>query len=97
MLRVREYGETDKGTRVSYEIKRRFTRLLDFNSGQFIKTNWNLSGSGLFDSLTPDTVEFRFKTPYSVGNSGPMTIVQNLVLMVVVIGAYLTTRQWNNR
>ena len=76
ILRVREYGGPDKGTRVSYEIKRRFTRALDFNAGQFIKTNWNLSGSGLFDSLTPDTVEFRFKTPYSVGSSGSMTIVQ---------------------
>ena len=76
MLRVREYGGPDKGTRVSHEIKRRFTRALDFNAGQFIKTNWNLSGSGLFDGLTPDTVEFRFKTPHSVGSSGSMTIVQ---------------------
>ena len=30
----------------------------------------------MFDSLPPDTVEFRFKTPYSVGSSGSMTIVQ---------------------
>ena len=56
ILRVREYGGLDKGTRVSYEIKRRFTRRLGA-TGQFIKTNWNLSGSGLFDSLTPDTLE----------------------------------------
>jgi len=76
ILRVREYGGPDKGTRVSYEIKKRFTKALDFNAGQFIKTNWNLSGSGLFDGLTPDTVEFRFRTPYSVGSSGSMTIVQ---------------------
>ena len=38
MLRVREYGGPDKGTRVSYEIKRKFTRALDFNSEQYIKS-----------------------------------------------------------
>ena len=32
ILRVREYGGPDKGTRVSYEIKRKFTRALDFKS-----------------------------------------------------------------
>ena len=30
ILRVREYGGPDKGTRVSYEIKRRFTRRIRF-------------------------------------------------------------------
>ena len=32
ILRVREYGGPDKGTRVSYEIKRKFTYALDFKS-----------------------------------------------------------------
>ena len=36
MLRVREFGGPDKGTRVSYEIKRKFTRATDFK-GQYIK------------------------------------------------------------
>jgi len=71
ILRVREYGGPDKGTRVSYEIKRKFTRALDFKAGQYIKAPWK-SISGLY----PDTTEFRFRTPYSVGSSGSMTIVQ---------------------
>ena len=40
ILRVREYGGPDKGTRVSYEIKRKFTRALDFKASQYIKTPW---------------------------------------------------------
>ena len=36
MLRVREYGGPDKGTRVNYEIKRKFTRALDFKGDQYI-------------------------------------------------------------
>ena len=40
MLRVREYGGPDKGTRVNFEIKRKFTRALDFDSEQFIKSAW---------------------------------------------------------
>ena len=71
ILRVREYGGPDKGTRVSYEIKRKFTYALDFKAGQYIKVPWKS-----VNSLYPDTVEFRFRTPYSVGNSGSMTIVQ---------------------
>ena len=71
ILRVREYGGPDKGTRVSYEIKRKFTRALDFKAGQYIKTPWK-SVSDLY----PDTIEFRFKTPYSVGSSGSMVLLQ---------------------
>ena len=41
MLRVREYGGPDKGTRVSYEIKRKFTRALDFKSDN----TYNLIGN----------------------------------------------------
>ena len=35
MLRVREYGGPDKGTRVSYEIKRKFTRATDFRAAHY--------------------------------------------------------------
>ena len=61
MLRVREYGGPDKGTRVSYEIKRKFTRALDFKSGQYIQSNWATGSNGLI----PDTIEFRFRSPKS--------------------------------
>ena len=71
VLRVREFGGPDKGTRVSYEIKRKFTRALDFKAGQYIKTDWKS-----YNSLYPNTTEFRFRTPYSVGSSGSMVLVQ---------------------
>ena len=71
ILRVREYGGPDKGTRVSYEIKRKFTRALDFKAGQYIKTDWKS-----YNNLYPNTTEFRFRTPYSVGSSGSMVLVQ---------------------
>ena len=72
MLRVREYGGPDKGTSVNYEIKRKFTRALDFKSGQYLKSNWKAASDGLI----PDTVEFRFRTPHSVGTSGSMVLLQ---------------------
>ena len=71
ILRVREYGGPDKGTRVSYEIKRKFTRALDFKASQYIKTPWKP-----ITDLYPDTVEFRFRTPYSAGSSGSMVLIQ---------------------
>ena len=61
ILRVREYGGPDKGTRVSYEIKRKFTRALDFKSGQYIKSVWKTHTDGLI----PDTIELRFRSPKS--------------------------------
>ena len=72
MLRVREYGGPDKGTRVSYEIKRKFTRATDFKAAQYIQSNWKTASDGLI----PDTVEFRFRTPHSVGTSGSMVLLQ---------------------
>ena len=71
VLRVREYGGPDKGTRVSYEIKRKFTRATDFKSSQYIKSNWTT-----YNSLYPNTTEFRFRTPYSAGTSGSMVLLQ---------------------
>ena len=61
MLRVREYGGPDKGTRVSYEIKRKFTRATDFRAAQYIQSNWKAASDGLI----PDTIEFRFRSPKS--------------------------------
>jgi len=61
MLRTREYGGPDKGTAVNYEIKRKFTRALDFKSSQFVKSHWKTDA----DSLYPKTLEFRFRTPKS--------------------------------
>ena len=60
VLRVREFGGPDKGTRVSYEIKRKFTRALDFKAGQYIKVPW------IYDTTnrTPQSIEFRFRTPH---------------------------------
>ena len=72
MLRVREYGGPDKGTRVNYEIKRKFTRALDFDSEQYIKTYWTGSDGSTQDGLVPSTVEFRFRTP----SSSNQTLVQ---------------------
>ena len=51
MLRVREYGGPDKGTRVNFEIKRKFTRALDFDSEQFIKSAWTGSNDVTEDGL----------------------------------------------
>ena len=61
MLRVREYGGPDKGTRVNYEIKRKFTRATDFRAAQYIKSHWKAAPDG----QVPDTIEFRFRTPKS--------------------------------
>jgi hypothetical protein len=60
ILRVREYGGPDKGTRVSYEIKRKFTRALDFKGSQYIKVPWKNDSNG----EVPQTIEFRYRTPY---------------------------------
>jgi hypothetical protein len=73
MLRVREFGGPDKGTRVSYEIKRKFTRALDFKAGQYIKAIWKDAAS---TTRRPETIEFRFRSPHSVGTSGSMAILQ---------------------
>ena len=61
MLRVREYGGPDKGTRVNFEIKRKFTRATDFRAAQYIQSNWKAAADGLI----PDTIEFRFRSPKS--------------------------------
>ena len=72
MLRAREYGGQQKGTQINYEIKRKFTRATDFKAAQYIKSNWKAASDGLI----PDTIEVRFRTPYSVGSSGSMVLLQ---------------------
>tara|TARA_A100001011_G_scaffold178425_1_gene187172 strand:+ start:4273 stop:8790 length:4518 start_codon:yes stop_codon:yes gene_type:complete len=74
ILRVREYGGPNlPGQRVSYEIKRKFNYALDFKGGQYVNHTWKADPTA---GTYPDTVEFRFRTPYSVGNSGSMALVQ---------------------
>ena len=60
VLRVREFGGPDTGTRVSYEIKRKFTYALDFKGSQYIRVPWKNDSNG----EVPQTIEFRYKTPY---------------------------------
>ena len=60
ILRVREYGGPDIGTGVNYEIKRKFTRALDFKGSQYIRVPWKIDTN----SMVPQTIEFRFRTPY---------------------------------
>ena len=50
---------------VNFEIKRKFTRALDFDSEQFIKSAWTGSNDTTEDGLNPSTIEFRFRTPKS--------------------------------
>ena len=71
VLRVREFGGPDKGTRVSYELKRKFTHALDFRAGQYIKTPWKSQ-----NSLYPNTIEFRFKANSGSADSGSMVLIQ---------------------
>ena len=71
VLRVREFGGPDKGTRVSYELKRKFTHALDFRAGQYIKTPWKPQ-----NDLYPNSIEFRFKANSGSADSGSMVLVQ---------------------
>ena len=45
----------------SFEIRRKFTKALDFRGGQSVKTTWANDGS---TSRKPDTIEFRFRASY---------------------------------
>ena len=59
ILRVREYGGPNPNkNKPSFQITRKFTRALEFKSGQYIQTTWaNDTKSG----RKPDTIELRFK------------------------------------
>jgi len=62
ILRIREYGGPDKGTRVSHEIKRKFTYALDFKSSEYVGVEWKNDGTS---GIKPETVELRFRSPES--------------------------------
>ena len=62
ILRVREYGGPDKGTRVTHEIKRKFTYALDFKSSEYVQVPWK---DDTTSGIKPETVEFRFRSPKS--------------------------------
>jgi hypothetical protein len=60
ILRVREYGGPDPNPddQSSYDISRKFTKAIEFKSGQYVQTTWaNDTNSG----RKPDTIEFRFR------------------------------------
>ena len=63
ILKVREYGGADnKDYQPTFETQQRFTRVLDFKNSQHIQTQWKETSGSL---RTPDTIEFRFRTPSS--------------------------------
>jgi hypothetical protein len=67
ILRVREYGGPDiPGSATSYSITKKFTKALNFKTGQFIKTTWI---DNVDSGRKPDTVEFRFKSLASDGST----------------------------
>ena len=60
ILRVKEYGgpNVPGNETPQFEIRRKFTKALDFRGGQSVKTTWaNDSSTG----RKPDTIEFRFR------------------------------------
>lgn len=67
ILRIQEYGGPRPGNdKPDYDIKQKFTKALDFNSTQYVETPWyKAKHTTPFAqySRTPDTLEFRFKTP----------------------------------
>ena len=60
ILRVREYGGPDLPDDAvpQFEIARKFTKALDFRSGQYVKTIWATDDSS---NRRPDAIEFRFR------------------------------------
>ena len=67
ILRVREYGgpDLDGGTPVNFDIQRKFTKSLDFRSGQRVSFSWAPRINAENISQYPDTVQLRFKAPTS--------------------------------
>ena len=60
ILRVKEYGgpNVPDNETPQFEIRRKFTKALDFRGGQSVKTTWANDGS---TGRKPDTIEFRFR------------------------------------
>jgi len=62
ILNVKEYGGPDvKEYQPNFDTQQRFTKALDFKGSQYILSSWFTSSEG--SSRTPDSIEFRFKTP----------------------------------
>ena len=61
ILRVREYGGLQKDNhKAQFEIARKFTKALGFQSSQYVETTWvDDDNSG----RKPETIEFRFRSP----------------------------------
>tara|TARA_R110000851_G_scaffold202155_3_gene353950 strand:+ start:12 stop:2279 length:2268 start_codon:yes stop_codon:yes gene_type:complete len=60
ILRVKEYGGPSLPDDASpqFEITKKFTKALDFRSGQYVKSDWTNDGTS---GRKPDTIEFRFR------------------------------------
>jgi len=59
ILRIKEYGGLNfSGSEATFDIKKKFTKSLDFKSGQFVSSSWEN-----VNSVKPHTVEIRFKSP----------------------------------
>ena len=63
ILRINEYGGPDNlDYQPTFDIQQRFTKALDFKGSQYILSQWKESSGSL---RTPDSIEFRFRTPSS--------------------------------
>ena len=63
ILRINEYGGPDNlDYQPTFDIQQRFTKALDFKGSQYIVNQWKESSGSL---RTPDSIEFRFRTPSS--------------------------------
>jgi hypothetical protein len=60
ILRIQEYGGPRPTGKPDFEIKKKFTKALDFGGGQYVHVPWYHTGK----LKVPDTIEMRFKTPY---------------------------------
>ena len=67
ILRVREYGgpDLDGKTPVNFDIQRKFTKSLDFRSGQRVSFTWAKRNNAENVLQYPDTVQLRFRSPAS--------------------------------
>ncbi|PHS10146.1 MAG: hypothetical protein COA89_00005, partial [Acidithiobacillus sp.] len=60
ILRIQEYGGPRPTGKPDFEIKKKFTKALDFGGGQYVHVPWYHTNK----LKVPDTIEMRFKTSY---------------------------------
>ena len=67
VLRVREYGGPDSPSSINYAIDRKYTKALGFQGSQKVTFNWQIASASVAGDTPgyPDTIEWRFKAPYS--------------------------------